>query len=1295
MMFKISRDYIKTNCTGYSMDRGLELYLGKRVRSSQYNPKRGVFTATVVDGRERGISLAFDADGQLAKWQCACRPPQAYRRAAADGMGFCEHAVATLMFVQKRDEQGLFGDIREKEKAKQIFELFNVHSSTYAQPADGQKSYAYAQPASGQTGGEGSLDAYFVRESGGGDISGASIGASTGASIGASTGAAIGEIRQQARLHATWADEGDPPDNEATRASFTFKASIGSGEAGASAATIKNLPGFMRSIAAGSPAAIAKRVSLDPALHFFTGFDASLAEFLADIYEVCFVPFSESLHIGALVIDTTRKLLKTTIPMQDKWLRLTESQLRRLLLMHAKHGRPLSLDMPSTGAVEEAPVLEKEIRMDFRLRREGNGLILKIDAPTGLIPLTKGGWAFYFNGAVHIPPRQQAAMLLTLAKTLSAYSDTEFRFAKEDQSRFVSEVLPAIDEMGSLVIDDEVATLIDHRDLMPEIYLDREDGAVTADVRFIYGDLTINPFAAASGPSPGPAAASDAILVRDVRAETRILDILAETDFKVRNNKISLHDDESIYDFIVSMLPRLQRHAEVYYSQEFRRLAVRRAIGFKVTMSFGESDLLQFDFDAGNVSREELWDILASIRVKKRYYKLKDGTLLDIANKEAQDVVELLDYIGASRSDVLSGSVALPGFRALYLDYFLRNSAIKDIGRNKLFRDFVRSLSEPGDDEREPPRSVGAHLRDYQKAGFRWLAALSEYSLGGILADDMGLGKTVQVLTLLLSVKEGAKNSGASVGASVGVSGTGTADATDATSATSTAGTAGDGSVGDGSVGDSPADDAPPGGARDAHSLIVVPTSLVYNWCAEIDKFTPQLSYLVVAGSKAERARLITKAPEYDVVVTSYPLMRRDYEDYKDIRFHFCILDEAQHIKNPASHNAMSVKCLNARSRFALTGTPMENRLLDLWSIFDYVLPGYLLSEKAFASRYSIAYAGVPNMAAASAAEPGHTGAEPGHAGAGPGHADAGPGQNSTGLGHADAEPGHADAEPGQNSVAPRLSPVGAHGAMGELSNQIRPFILRRLKTDVLRELPEKIDTTMYAEFEPAQRRLYAAYVEKIRFELSQQIDGDGFRRHQIEILAALTRLRQICCHPALFVEGYGEGSGKLALLQEVIGDALDGGHRILLFSQFTSMLAIIRRWADKEGIKYSYIDGDVSAADRHKAVNAFNDGEGDMFLISLKAGGAGLNLTGADTVIHYDPWWNPAVEDQATDRAYRIGQKKTVQVIKLLTAGSVEEKIFAMQERKKQLIEAVIKPGETFLSKLSRDDLDEILSFG
>ena len=265
--------------------------------------------------------------------------------------------------------------------------------------------------------------------------------------------------------------------------------------------------------------------------------------------------------------------------------------------------------------------------------------------------------------------------------------------------------------------------------------------------------------------------------------------------------------------------------------------------------------------------------------------------------------------------------------------------------------------------------------------------------------------------------------------------------------------------------------------------------------------------------------------------------------------------------------------------------------------------------------------------------------------------------------------------------------------AMHELSRHIKPFILRRMKKDVLKELPDKIESKMVSELTTDQKKVYLSWLLKIKGEVFGEIDTVGFEKSQIKILAGLTRLRQICCHPSLFIDNYKKDSGKLLQLEEIVYDAVDSGHRILIFSQFTSMLAIISETLKKNGIECFYLDGSTKADERGRLVNTFNEGNADVFLISLKAGGTGLNLTGADMVIHYDPWWNPAVEDQATDRAHRIGQEKAVQVIKLITAGTIEEKIFNLQQKKKALVDSVIKPGETLITKLSKAEVEDLFS--
>ena len=488
--------------------------------------------------------------------------------------------------------------------------------------------------------------------------------------------------------------------------------------------------------------------------------------------------------------------------------------------------------------------------------------------------------------------------------------------------------------------------------------------------------------------------------------------------------------------------------------------------------------------------------------------------------------------------------------------------------RNRSFKKMVQDIREPQDAEFSLPRGLKGKLRDYQKLGFKWLKSLASYGLGGILADDMGLGKTLQVLTFLLSEKE-----------------------------------------------------TSPG-----PSIVIAPTSLVYNWQDEVNKFAPDLKTIVVAGQQSNRLEQLQEIEQADLIVTSYGLIKRDISVYEQKQFNYCFLDEAQHVKNPNTLNAKAVKRIKALSYFALTGTPIENTLTELWSIFDFVMPGYLRSHKVFTSRFEIPI--VKN---------------------------------------------------------------GDTAARQELTRHIKPFLLRRMKKAVLKELPEKIESKIVTEMTVEQAKLYEACLLQARTELETELRLSGFEKSQIKILALLTRLRQLCCHPSLFLENYQGGSGKLEALEEMLQDAISGGHRILLFSQFTSMLQLIRQQLDSAGIACHYLDGATPAQERIRLVHAFNAGEKNVFLLSLKAGGTGLNLTGADMVIHYDPWWNPAVEEQATDRAYRIGQNNSVQVLKLITKDTIEEKIYLLQQKKKELIDTLIQPGETVITKLTEAEIREL----
>jgi len=468
-----------------------------------------------------------------------------------------------------------------------------------------------------------------------------------------------------------------------------------------------------------------------------------------------------------------------------------------------------------------------------------------------------------------------------------------------------------------------------------------------------------------------------------------------------------------------------------------------------------------------------------------------------------------------------------------------------------------------------PPEGLVGTLRHYQEAGLSWLWFLHRHGLSGILADDMGLGKTIQALALLQKVKN---------------------------------------------------EEGP------RPSLVVAPTSVLANWEREVERFTPGLSTIIWHGQ--DRKERADELAGKDVVLTSYALMRRDAEELSKVGFRYVILDEAQNIKNAGSATAQACKSVPADARLALTGTPLENRLSELWSIFDFLMPGFLGSAPTFADRYE--------------------------------------------------------------------QPIEVQGdvaARDRLRRRIHPFVLRRLKTEVARELPPKTESVAYCEMEPAQASLYREVLEQGRRKVYEQIERVGFKRSRISILAALMRLRQVCCDPRLLKMPPGTSlpdSAKGERFWELVQDLVAEGHRALIFSQFVEMLELLKSRADE--LKLPYVSLDGRTRDRMARVDKFNDPAGPpLFFISLKAGGTGLNLTAADYVIHYDPWWNPAVEDQATDRTHRIGQTKAVIAYKLITRGTVEEKILALQKKKKELAEGVLTQDAAVGKALSEADVDEL----
>lgn len=730
-------------------------------------------------------------------------------------------------------------------------------------------------------------------------------------------------------------------------------------------------------------------------------------------------------------------------------------------------------------------------------------------------------------------------------------------------SDFFATALPAFEQIARVDMEPALAARFYQESLAMQVYFDRLGSGMAAHIHFRYGDIVINPLQAGSD---GERNIGEQVLLRSKTEENRLLGIFRRHGFAVVDDRLIQPDELATYQFLQDGLPDVQDMAEVFYSEEFKavRVQVPPRLSGGIRLS-AESGMLELSLQYEEMNAAELWDLLQAYRLKQRYHRLPDGGFISLEAAEFQDTAALLDKLALSYDDIAAGQAALPKYRALYLDSAARAAAGFHLERSAAFRQMVQDIHEPQHGEFALPSGLNGKLRDYQKTGYKWLKTLAAYGLGGILADDMGLGKTLQTIAFLLDERQ--KGAGP--------------------------------------------------------SLVVAPTSLVYNWQEEMQRFAPSLCTVIVTGTPEERQALLQNVAAVDVMVTSYALLRRDIEIYEQIAFQYCFIDEAQHIKNPHTQNAKAVKRIRARGYFALTGTPIENTLTELWSIFDFLMPGYLMSHPEFLDRFE----------------------------------------------------------------APIVKDQDT-AAMEELGRHIRPFILRRLKKTVLKELPPKIESKLSGEMTAEQHKVYAAWLLQAREQVANELAVNGLAKSQIKILSILTRLRQICCHPALFLDNYRGGSGKLDMLRELLSDAIEGGHRVLVFSQFTSMLQMIGAELKQQKINYHYLDGNTPPEQRLQLVHSFNSGDGEVFLISLKAGGTGLNLTGADMVIHYDPWWNPAVEDQATDRAYRLGQKRSVQVYKLIAKHTIEEKIYELQQRKKEMIDALIQPGETLLSKLSEDEI-------
>lgn len=700
------------------------------------------------------------------------------------------------------------------------------------------------------------------------------------------------------------------------------------------------------------------------------------------------------------------------------------------------------------------------------------------------------------------------------------------------------------------------------------------DQSLKASLEFEYDGVKV-PFSKTSEKTPYVTVKKDDDLYwvrRNIEHEQAAYNMLLACKFvPMQTNNLALEKENAIdfYNYYIKQAGEGWKFIEKDDMTFFKILEEPFVI--KAEVDFSEESKDSFEISLyGQASNEKInfEDIYDTVQSGEKYSRVRS---LGFVEYPVQDIYAMMRAFNSF--DVYRNSdnkFIVKTYRAGLLNE-LKNLGV-DLILSQKFDEFWQQMSTFSTaEDASLPKSIKGDLREYQLKGFSWLWFMYKYGLNGILADDMGLGKTLQALALLQKAKE--------------------------------------------------KDGAMP-------TLVICPTSVVFNWELEIQKFTPNLTCLKFSGM--ERKEFFKEIPKYDIVITSYALIRRDIEKLKKINFRYVILDESQNIKNALSQTAQAVKRLTSTHRLALSGTPIENKLEELWSVFDFLMPGFMFSISEFNYRYVN-----PIM------------------------------------------------EREDKTVEKRLK------------LQIYPFILRRMKRDVAKDLPDKVENIAYCELTPEQKDFYLEVLDSTKEELFKSIEQNGLEKSRMSIFSALLRLRQICCHPRLYDKNNIKGikqSGKFEHLKEMLEEIIDEGHRVLLFSQFVDMLDIVRDWLESEAIPYEYLTGKTK--DRQGAVERFNKSDSiPIFLVSLKAGGTGLNLTGADYVIHYDPWWNPAVEDQATDRAYRIGQTKKVFVYRLITKNTVEEKIQRLKQVKRNLVDSVISVDRNIVKSLTMDDVKEIFS--
>ena len=712
-----------------------------------------------------------------------------------------------------------------------------------------------------------------------------------------------------------------------------------------------------------------------------------------------------------------------------------------------------------------------------------------------------------------------------------------------------------------LKIDSSVVDIVLPSIIKAKLYFDIRNEYIISNIVFNYDDKEIDYFNKSNE------------ILRDINFETSVLNDVGKYGFILEKDKLVLRDIEQEVEFLENGLEQLATKYEIFTTEKFKNIKIKKKTSVSSMFGIGQDNILNYNFNLGDINSSELVSIFDSIKDKKKYYRLKNGDIINLEDESLQELNNLTEELELTDEEIINGKGSILKYRAIYLDS-LKKTKYSIISTDNLFDNFIKNFYEYKDSNLSLEDT--SILRDYQLTGVKWLYNLAKTGFGGILADEMGLGKTIQVIYYIKQMLK-----------------------------------------------DSPT----------SKFLIVVPTSLAYNWEHEFDSFASQIKKAICIGSKEKRKHILKDLNKINVIITTYGLLREDEEIYENLNFNTMIIDEAQNIKNNHAGITKVVKSIKAETKFALTGTPLENSILELWSIFDFIMPGYLANLTKFQSKYKI-------------------------------------------------KDFDEDSE------------ILIKG----LSKQINPFILRRKKSDVVKELPEKLINDIYIDLKDEQKKLYVAELNRVKEEMDKIIKEEGMNKARFLILQLLTKLRQICIDPSIVYDNYTDGSNKIEQLENIVSEYTKNNHKVLIFSSFKTALNIVKEKLNNSKIKTYMIDGSVPAKTRIEMVDNFNENDDiKVFLIMLKSGGTGLNLASADVVIHLDLWWNPQAENQATDRAHRIGQTNTVEVIHLITKGTIEEKILELQNKKRILSDKLID-GEirdkNIISELTKEDIEKLLSY-